>query len=57
MKLYKTTITRNGTDTFSWQGSQAEAARILDLPLRTLQHRLSAHGIKKGGYEGPSSKG
>lgn len=26
MKLYKTTITRNGTDTFSWQGSQAEAA-------------------------------
>ena len=38
-------------------GSQAEAARLLDLPLRTFQHRLSAHGIRKGGYEGPPSKG
>lgn len=26
MKLYKTTITRNGVDTYSWQGSQADAA-------------------------------
>ena len=35
-------------------GSQAEAARILEIPLRTLQHRLKAHGIRKGGYDGPS---
>lgn len=26
MKLYKTTITRNGVDTYSWQGSRADAA-------------------------------
>ena len=39
------------------RGSQAEAARILDIPLRTLQHRLKAHGIRKGGYEGPPPKG
>ena len=37
--------------------SQAEAARLLDVPLRTLQHRLKAHGIRKGGYAGPSSDG
>ena len=39
------------------RGSQAEAARLLDIPLRTLQHRLKAHGIRKGGYEGPPPKG
>ncbi|MEZ4309590.1 MAG: sigma 54-interacting transcriptional regulator [Polyangiaceae bacterium] len=38
-------------------GSQAEAARLLQVPLRTLQHRLKAHGIRRGGYEGPNSKG
>ena len=37
-------------------GSQVEAARLLGVPLRTLQHRLKAHGIRKAGYEGPSSK-
>lgn len=26
MKLYKTTIARNGVDTYSWQGSRADAA-------------------------------
>ncbi|MBK8257052.1 MAG: sigma 54-interacting transcriptional regulator [Polyangiaceae bacterium] len=34
----------------SANGSQAEAAKILDIPLRTLQHRLKAHGIRKAGY-------
>jgi DNA-binding NtrC family response regulator len=29
-------------------GSQTGAARILDMPLRTLQHKIKSHGIKKG---------
>jgi two-component system, NtrC family, response regulator AtoC len=28
-------------------GHQTEAARLLDLPLRTLQHKIKAHGLKK----------
>jgi DNA-binding NtrC family response regulator len=36
-------------------GSQVEAARLLDLPLRTLQHRLKAHGIRKG-YDSTAGK-
>jgi transcriptional regulator with GAF, ATPase, and Fis domain len=32
-------------------GNQAEAAQRLDVPLRTLQHRLKAHGIRKSGYQ------
>ncbi len=38
------------------RGSQVEAARLLDIPLRTLQHRLKAHGIRKASYEGPPTK-
>jgi transcriptional regulator with GAF, ATPase, and Fis domain len=28
-------------------GSQSEAARLLDVPLRTFQHKIKAHGIRK----------
>ena len=31
-------------------GSQTEAARRLDVPLRTLQHKIKALGIKRGHY-------
>ena len=30
--------------------NQTEAAILLDLPLRTLQHKIKQHGIKKLGY-------
>jgi DNA-binding NtrC family response regulator len=36
-------------------GSQTEAARLLGLPLRTMQHKIKHHGLKKsyaGGDEG-----
>ena len=38
------------------RGSQVEVARLLDIPLRTLQHRLKAHGIRRAGYEGSPPK-
>jgi DNA-binding NtrC family response regulator len=28
-------------------GNQSEAARRLQLPLRTLQHKIKSHGIRK----------
>jgi transcriptional regulator with GAF, ATPase, and Fis domain len=28
----------------------ADAARKLDLPLRTMQHKMKMHGIKRGGF-------
>jgi len=31
-------------------GSQTEAARLLDMPLRTFQHKIKGYGIKKLGY-------
>jgi DNA-binding NtrC family response regulator len=31
-------------------GNQTEAARLLDMPLRTLQHKIKSHGIKRLGY-------
>ena len=31
-------------------GSQTEAARVLQLPLRTLQHKIKALGIKRLGW-------
>jgi DNA-binding NtrC family response regulator/pSer/pThr/pTyr-binding forkhead associated (FHA) protein len=34
-------------------GSQTEAARLLKLPLRTLQHKIKTLGIKKLGYAPP----
>jgi DNA-binding NtrC family response regulator len=30
--------------------NQTEAARRLDMPLRTLQYKIKQHGIKRGGY-------
>jgi DNA-binding NtrC family response regulator len=32
--------------------SQTEAARLLDVPLRTLQHKLKVLGVKRPGYGG-----
>jgi transcriptional regulator with PAS, ATPase and Fis domain len=32
--------------------SQPEAARILDVPLRTLQHKISVHRVRRPGYGG-----
>jgi DNA-binding NtrC family response regulator len=31
--------------------NQTEAARRLDMPLRTLQYKIKTHGIKRGGYK------
>jgi DNA-binding NtrC family response regulator len=31
--------------------NQSEAARRLDMPLRTLQYKIKTHGIKRGGYK------
>lgn len=31
--------------------SQTEAAKRLDMPLRTLQHKIKLHGIKRAGYK------
>jgi DNA-binding NtrC family response regulator len=31
-------------------GNQTAAARLLEVPLRTLQHKIQAHGIRRGGY-------
>jgi transcriptional regulator with PAS, ATPase and Fis domain len=33
--------------------NQTAAARLLEVPLRTLQHKIQAHGIRRGGY-GPA---
>ncbi len=37
--------------------SQAEAARVLGLPLRTLAHRMKTLGIKRRGYSSAESEG
>lgn len=34
-------------------GSQTAAARRLEMPLRTLIHKMKAYGIKKLGYDDP----
>jgi DNA-binding NtrC family response regulator len=32
--------------------NQTAAARLLEVPLRTLQHKIQVHGIRRGGYGG-----